>query len=1113
MSIPFMLSDSSLLHQQSYVDAQWVKAKSGDEFDIVDPGTGQPWASCPDNGPGDVDAAIQSSHRAFQVYRKLTPRKRAQLLLAWHNLITAARDDLAAILTHETGKPLAEAYGELDYSLGFTWWFAGEAERIQGAISTPSAPNRRVLVVKQPLGVAVALVPWNFPVAMILRKAGAAFAAGCTIVVKPSPETPLTCLALADLATRAGFAPGVFNVLTTSLRNTPSLSEALCLHPLVQKVTFTGSTRVGKIVAGLCARNLKKCTLELGGNCPFIVFDDANLDQALEQFLALKWRHAGQACVTANRLYVQSGVHDRFVSMLVEKTKKLVVGHGANEDTTMGPLTTLLGVEKAEAQVSDALAQGAVLALGTGKGTVAGQDGGYFMAPTILTGMKHDMLMSREETFAPVCGLFKFDTEAEVVKWANDTSMGLASYAFTKNVDRVWRMAENLEAGMIGLNTGNSSAAESPFGGMKESGYGKESGKDVAVNEYLVAKTITITIDDEYGRGREPGTDLEETPYHHRVRVILLWLLQQRIPHTKDKITTNTTDGLTKSSAHYVKLWQEKVVLERGENHLVTDVDGRQYIDLISQIAVMNFGNSHPRIIKAVVDQVQKMPLVNTAFINPLYAQFADRITKKFGFDSIATILSGSKAIEPSSPADFGKHLPHVGPFGPSTGKLIEFGDIELDGHRIAAFIVETVQGLAGDTYRKFKIFVKPQHLAEDLKPDLVALGKAGTGGFVPVSVLMGRSHVMDLISKYEIAGTFSASPIACAVALATLDVMEEEKISERAQRLGELCTNTSDEFKPPYILDHRRRGHGQSKLLSSASRSPEAAKEPQIIDEVISADSLLSNPTTPLLQLQLSSLSTFESPYQPSFIQSSNMKLIVAGATGFVATEVIRQSLLMREVTSVIALSRKPISLDSSAGSSKLKTVIVKDYDFYPEDVRKEFADANACIWTVAITPSKSKSFEFAEVKRVCQDAPLAGLKAMHEASPSRPFRFVYMSGFTAERDQTKTPDFMPQYTLMRGETETKLLAYAAEHQGQIEVCAAKSGFITAPGIALAWRTAFAFVLKLTHNLASVGITEISAAMLNQVVHGFEKEPLFTEDLVRIGREALKKQETESSG
>lgn len=452
-NLPFQLADPTLFHQDSYVHGQWVSAASLKRFDVLDPGSGKVWATCPDNGPQDVDAAITSSHKAFQEYSVMNPRKRAQLLLAWHGLISNARDDLAKLLTYETGKPLSEAHAEIEYSLGFTWWFAGEAERIQGSISIPSAPNRRVLVIKQPIGVSVALVPWNFPVAMILRKAGAALAAGCTMVVKPSPETPLTCLALADLATRAGFPDGVFNVLTTSLENTPSLSEAMCVHPLVKKVTFTGSTRVGKIVAGLCARGLKKCTLELGGNCPFIVFDDADLEQALDQLMTLKWRNAGQACISANRVYVQAGVYDKFAAMFVEKTSKLNIGHGAAPDTTFGAVTTPIGLEKAEAQVQDAVSRGAKLALGSGKPlSPAGQgSGGYFMEPVVLTNMNSSMKMSCEETFGPVCGLFKFDTEGEAIKLANDTSMGLASYAFTKNADRLWRMFEKLEAGMIGL--------------------------------------------------------------------------------------------------------------------------------------------------------------------------------------------------------------------------------------------------------------------------------------------------------------------------------------------------------------------------------------------------------------------------------------------------------------------------------------------------------------------------------------------------------------------------------------------------------------------------------------------------------------------------------------
>uniref|UniRef100_A0A8H7NQG2 Aldehyde dehydrogenase domain-containing protein n=1 Tax=Bionectria ochroleuca TaxID=29856 RepID=A0A8H7NQG2_BIOOC len=457
--LPFQLNDPTLLHQHSLIHGHWTTAATGQTFDVVDPGTGEVWAQCPDNGPEDVDAAVVSAHQAFLEYGALMPRKRAQLLLSWHSKITSARDDLAKILTYETGKPLAESYGESDYSLGFTWWFAGEAERIHGSISASATPDRRVLVIKQPLGVAVALAPWNFPIAMILRKLGAALAACCTMVAKPSPESPLTCLALADLALRAGFPPGVFNVLTTSLEKTLALSEAMCVHPLVKKVTFTGSTR-------------------LGGNCPFVIFDDADLDHAVAQLMLLKWRHAGQACISANRVYIQAGVYDEVITLFKKQTSQFVIGHGATAGTTLGAVTVPSGLDKAEDQVEDAVSQGASIVLGTGKCQIMNGKG-YFFAPTILTGMTASMKLSREETFGPL---------------ANDTSMGLATYVFSRDSDRLWRLFEQMEAGMIGLNTGNGGAAESPCGGIKESGYGKESGKDVAVNEYLISKTGTLTV-------------------------------------------------------------------------------------------------------------------------------------------------------------------------------------------------------------------------------------------------------------------------------------------------------------------------------------------------------------------------------------------------------------------------------------------------------------------------------------------------------------------------------------------------------------------------------------------------------------------------------------------
>lgn len=461
-TLPFELADNSLAQSDCIVNGEIATAKSGKRFDVLDPGTGKGWISCPDCSGEDVDAAVRSSYKAFQSYSKWTPRQRAQCLSKWHHLIVAAKEDLARILVHETGKPLAEAYGEIDYAVSFTWWFIGEAERAHGESIVSSVPGRRAITIKQPIGVAAALVPWNFPVALTLRKMAAALAAGCTMVVKPSPETPITAIAVAQLAIRAGFPPGALNVLTTSLDNTPAVAEALCLHPQVKKVTFTGSTRVGKIITTLCAMNLKKFTLELGGNCPFIIFDDANVDQALGQLMALKWRHAGQACISSNRLYVQRGIYDSFVAELVKRTSELKVGHGMAQGTTMGPVTTPRSLDKAEEMAKDAVSKGAKIVLGTGLRTEV--TGGYFMNPTVMTGVTDDMLMSQDEIFAPLLGVSVFETEDEVTERANNTSMGLASYLFTKNVDRLWRMFEKLEAGMIGLvrNAWRSLCALSP---------------------------------------------------------------------------------------------------------------------------------------------------------------------------------------------------------------------------------------------------------------------------------------------------------------------------------------------------------------------------------------------------------------------------------------------------------------------------------------------------------------------------------------------------------------------------------------------------------------------------------------------------------------------------
>lgn len=470
------LNNPNLMHSDAFVNGQWTVSKSKARFDVIgeqfndmyqyrgvpipgnfcldsaaDPGSEQTWASCANFASEDVDSVVQSSHSAFQMFRKTTPRDRSILLMNWYNLVRQNRADIATILTYETGKPLYESQGEVEYASSFLRWFAGEAERFQGSISTAATPGRRVLTIKQPVGVAVALVPWNFPIAMVLRKAGAALAAGCSFICKPSPETPISCLIMADLAHRAGIPAGVFNVITTNNDNTPDLSKALCQHSLVKKVTFTGSTRVGQIISMLCAPGFKKVTLELGGNCPFLIFNDANLTQALDALMVLKWRHAGQACVTANRILVQSDIYEKFVEMFREATSALRVGHGSESGVTTGPVTTPQALTKIQSHISDAVQHGASLILG---GKPISDRPGYFFEPTILGDMTSDMISSQEETFGPLACLYRFDTEEQAVEMANNTSMGLASYCFTKNIDRMWRLYENLEAGMIGLNTG-----------------------------------------------------------------------------------------------------------------------------------------------------------------------------------------------------------------------------------------------------------------------------------------------------------------------------------------------------------------------------------------------------------------------------------------------------------------------------------------------------------------------------------------------------------------------------------------------------------------------------------------------------------------------------------
>lgn len=430
----------------------------------------------------------------------------------------------------ETGKPLSEALGEVDYALTFSWWMAGEAERQHGSIANGNGPgpttDNRFLVIKQPVGVVASLTPWNFPIALFVRKVATALAAGCTVVAKPSPETPVSALALGLLAQRAGFAPGVLNILPCDITNTPPIGLALCEHPGVQKLSFTGSTAIGKLLAKQCAPYLKKLTLELGGNGPFIIFEDADLSKAVDNLMACKFRHAGQTCVSAQRVFVQKSVYSKVAQMLKSRIEKdLKLGHGMNSSTTIGPLTTPRSITKAASHIHDAINKGATVEIGALTSTtpftsssllqsslsapnlsssspyfeslkkLSKKEGGYFFPPTLITGVTDEMLVTQEESFAPVLSMLEFTTEEEVVRRANDTSMGLTSYVFSQDSDRLWRMFESLETGNVGLNVGMTTSAEAPFGGWHDSGYGKEAGLGYGISEYLKVKTATWRVD------------------------------------------------------------------------------------------------------------------------------------------------------------------------------------------------------------------------------------------------------------------------------------------------------------------------------------------------------------------------------------------------------------------------------------------------------------------------------------------------------------------------------------------------------------------------------------------------------------------------------------------
>ncbi|KYQ98207.1 NAD-dependent succinate-semialdehyde dehydrogenase [Serratia plymuthica] len=480
------LNNPELLRSQCLINGEWCDALSGQREAVINPATGAELASIPLVSEEETQQAINAAQLAQQGWKQLTAKQRSVLLLAWADKVLAAQEDLAQLMTAEQGKSLAEARGEVAYAASFITWFAEEAKRVDGAVLQAPLASQRLVVVKQPIGVCAAITPWNFPAAMITRKVAPALAAGCAMIVKPAEQTPLTALALAKLAQDAGIPPGVLQVVTG---DAAQVGKVLCDSPVVRKLSFTGSTEVGRILMAQCAPTIKKLSLELGGNAPVIVFDDANLDAAVAGIMASKFRNSGQTCVCANRIYVQDGIYDRLVDKLVAAVEQLKVGDGSHEGTTQGPLIDQDAVDKVQSHIDDALIKGAQIAIG-------GQPhelGGTFFQPTVVTGVTQKMRFAREETFGPVAPLFRFHDEAEAIAMANDTEFGLAAYLFTQSASRQWRVPEALEYGMVGINTGLISNEIAPFGGVKQSGLGRE-GSRYGIEEYLELKYLCIDV-------------------------------------------------------------------------------------------------------------------------------------------------------------------------------------------------------------------------------------------------------------------------------------------------------------------------------------------------------------------------------------------------------------------------------------------------------------------------------------------------------------------------------------------------------------------------------------------------------------------------------------------
>ena len=481
------LKEMALLKRQGYIDGQWCPADSGGLFPVTNPATGATVAEVADMGRAETRRAIEAAGRALPAWRARTAKDRAAILRRWFDVVMAHADDLALLMTTEQGKPLAEARGEVVYGASFIEWFAEEAKRIDGDIIPTYASDRRILVMKQPIGVCAAITPWNFPIAMITRKVSPALAAGCTVVAKPAEATPLSALALAHLAELAGFPPGVFNVIVGDADKSPEIGLEMCTSPIVRKISFTGSTEVGRILLRQSADSVKKLSLELGGNAPFIVFEDADLDAAVEGALASKYRNAGQTCVCANRLYVQEGVYEAFASRLAAKVAQFKVGEGTEPGVSIGPLIEPAALLKVEEHIADAVAKGAQIRLGGHRHAL----GGLFFEPTLLTGVTAEMRVAREETFGPVAPLFRFKDEAEVIRMANDTEFGLAAYFFSRDIGRIFRVAEALETGMVCVNSGLLSTEVAPFGGVKQSGLGRE-GSRYGIEDYLEIKYVCL---------------------------------------------------------------------------------------------------------------------------------------------------------------------------------------------------------------------------------------------------------------------------------------------------------------------------------------------------------------------------------------------------------------------------------------------------------------------------------------------------------------------------------------------------------------------------------------------------------------------------------------------